>query len=307
MNQAQNSTDTPQAGTPIPWTQTLYWSIRRELWENRSIYVAPVVAAALMLIGFLFSLRHFSHSVRASADFEGQKQTIALVSPFTHAAWLIMFTALIVGLVYCLGALHNERSDRSILFWKSLPVSDLITVLAKASIPLLILPALVIVILFVLQLALLLLAAMATAGSGAAAPWSNVPWGQLELAFLYQLLVVVLWLAPVYAWLLLVSGWARRTVILWAVLPPLALAILERIALGTTYVFSLIRDRIVGVFFRAFDWTLPDGTHADPHMTLWSQATPGRFLSTPGLWLGLAAAAAMILAAARLRRFREPI
>ena len=51
-----------------------------------------------------------------------------------------MLTAFLVGVFYCLDALHGERRDRSILFWKSLPVSDLTTVLAKASVPCRVLP-----------------------------------------------------------------------------------------------------------------------------------------------------------------------
>ena len=317
MNHPLNAAYDPptSAVRAIPWTQTLYWSIRRELWENRSIYIAPLVAALLMLTGYAMTLRYFARHATADAAFNASDLIIDLVSPFTHAVWLIMATALVVGIGYSLGALHNERSDRSILFWKSLPVSDLITVLAKASIPLLILPAIVVVLTFVLQLLLLLLgtAALAAYGGGAATLWNTLPWFQLELGFLYELVVLVLWLAPIYAWFLLVSGWARRTPFLWAVLPPVALCILERIVFHTTYVCSLLRDRLVGFVPRAFDWFGPDvrRDHAhlmvNVHFFLWSDASPGRFLSTPGLWLGLAVAAALLFAAARQRRVREPI
>ena len=62
--------------------------------------------------------------------------------PFTFAALLLMFTtSFIVGVFYCVDALQGERRHRSILFWKSLPVSDLTTtVLSKASIPFAMLP-----------------------------------------------------------------------------------------------------------------------------------------------------------------------
>ena len=67
-------------------------------------------------------------------DAQSRQQTIE--APYDMAAGLLMLDLLIVGVFYCLDALHGERRDRSMLFWKSLPVSDLTTVLAKASIPL---------------------------------------------------------------------------------------------------------------------------------------------------------------------------
>ena len=72
-------------------------------------------------------------------------------TPLNFALFSVMLTYVILTVVYCLGALHNERSDRSILFWKSLPVSDVTTVIAKASIPILILPLITFVVLVVTQ------------------------------------------------------------------------------------------------------------------------------------------------------------
>ena len=61
---------------------------------------------------------------------------------------------------------------------------------------------------------------------------------------LYGLVVHALWFAPLYAWLLLVSAWARRAPLLWAVLPSLALGVVERMAFGTSHFGSLIRYRL---------------------------------------------------------------
>jgi len=115
-------------------TRPMYWSVRRELWENRSIYIAPMVAAAVILFGFSISTIYLPGKMRAALALDPSKQREALAMPYDLAAGLIMVTALIVGVFYCLDALHAERRDRSILFWKSLPVSDLTTVLSKASI-----------------------------------------------------------------------------------------------------------------------------------------------------------------------------
>jgi ABC-2 type transport system permease protein len=115
--------------------------------------------------------------------------------------------------------------------------------------------------------------------------------------------VHALWYAPLYGWLMLVSAWARRTPFLWAVLPPLALGAFERIAFQTTYFGALMKHRVTGAMVNASD--LEPGNKGD--ITRLSQLDPLGFLSSPGLWIGLAAAAAFLAAAARLRRRGEPI
>src|SRR5688572_10246532 len=112
--------------TPRP----MYWSIRRELWENRSIYLAPLITIAVILFAFLFSTIRLPQKLRTLSALAPGKQHEALVMPYSAAAGLTIMVAFIVGAYYCLDALHGERRDRSILFWKSLPVSDRTAVLA---------------------------------------------------------------------------------------------------------------------------------------------------------------------------------
>ena len=45
----------PVARTPMRTTRPFYWSVRRELWDNPSIYVAPLIAAGVVLLGCLLS------------------------------------------------------------------------------------------------------------------------------------------------------------------------------------------------------------------------------------------------------------
>jgi ABC-2 type transport system permease protein len=290
-------------------TRPMYWSVRRELWENRSICIAPLAAGAVYLLGFMISMIWLPRSMRELAAQHPVNQQVALAMPYSHAAMLLMVTALIVGVFYSLDALHGERRDRSILFWKSLPVSDLTTVLSKASIPLLVLPLLVFAITVPLQLIMRLLATavLLLGGGGAATLWTQLPLFQLELVLLYSLTVISLWHAPFYGWLLLVSGWARRAPFLWAVLPPLVIGVFEKIAFHTSYFGSLLHVRLGGFAAAAFDLKDKNGVTLDAHFIPLSQLAPGRFLSSPGLWIGLAFAAACIAAAVRLRRYREPI
>src|SRR4029077_8085328 len=123
-------------------TRPLYWSVRRGLLEYRFLYIAPVAAAILFLLGLfisMISLRHRMHGVWPLDSAQGRD---VFATRYELAAALIMGTGLIVGVFYTLDALYGERRDRSILFWKSLPVSDLITVLSKLAIPIVILPLL---------------------------------------------------------------------------------------------------------------------------------------------------------------------
>ncbi len=118
---------------------------------------------------------------------------------------------------------------------------------------------------------------------------------------LYHIFSVhVLWSAPIYGWLLLVSAWARRAAFLWAILPPLAIGTLEKLLFNTAHFASF-----VGQFFTGgTEGNYAPGTMPMDQMT---HLTPGRFLGTPGLWIGLAVTAAFLAAAVRLRRYRDPM
>ena len=287
----------PAATSAMTKTRPMYWSIRRELWENRSVYIGPLVVAALALLGFLIATLG-----RAMATVDPTEKAAVLAEPHTFAADVLMATAFIVGVFYCLDALHGERRDRSILFWKSLPVSDLTTVLSKATIPLGVLPLITFAIIVATQLIMRLLSTAALLASGLdPATSTQLPLFQSWLVLLYSLIALALWYAPIYGWLLLVSGWPRRAVFLWAVLPPVAILVVEKIAFNTSYFASMLKYRLVGFAAEAFAF---NGHHLIDSLT---QLTPGKFLSTPGLWIGLAVFAAFLAAAVRLRRYREPI
>jgi ABC-2 type transport system permease protein len=292
-------------GTMRP-TRPLYWSVRRELWENRSIYFAPLAAAAVYTFGFFISLCILPHSMRITVAHHMDKRA-ELIMPYGHAAMLLILIAFIVGVLYCLDALHSERRDRSILFWKSLPVSDVTTVLSKFSIPLVILPLIVLALVVVTEWIMFIasVAVLLVTGAGAAALWAQIPLFQLAVSLFYGLIVIALWHAPLYAWLLLVSCWARRTPLLWALLPPLALGVVEKMVFNTTHVMSSVGYLLIGWFWRAFEAT--GGAAVDPHYVSLNQLAPGRFLTTPSLWFGLGVTAIFIIAAARLRRYRAPI
>jgi len=287
----------------IPEGRLMYWSVQRELWENRSIYIAPLAVAGLILFGFLISTIQLASKMRAALALDPIRRQELLAQPYNFAALLLMGTTFVVAVFYCLDALHGERRDRSILFWKSLPVSDLTTVLSKASIPIVVLPLITFAITVVTQWIMVLMSSAVLLGNGlsVATLWTDLSLSQMWMMLLYHLLTVHgLWYAPIFGWLLLVSAWARRAPILWAVLPAFAISFVEKIAFNTTHFAAMVANRIGG---GAEAVTAPGSVPMDPMTHL----TPVHFLTSAGLWIGLAMAAAFLAGAVRLRRSQGPI
>ena len=282
-------------------TRPVYWSVRRELWENWWLYGAPLAAAGLVIVGVALGGIHAKGNL-LSLDPMQQLMIVDLQCNLTGL--LIMLSTFLAAVFYCLDALYGERRDRSILFWRSLPVSDTVTVLAKASVPIVILPLLTFVIAAVTVWIVVAIDAATLAAHGRSlSALSQVPVLKTQAGLLYHLVTVhALWYAPIYAWLLLVSTWARRMPFLWAFLPPLMIALVEKIAFNTTYFARFIGYRVGGA---------PSGgdfgQRGGPMAHGIAGATPGLFFISPGLWGGLIVAAIFLAAAVWLRRYRAPI
>src|SRR5579864_7816083 len=148
-----------QSPESMPAARAMYWSIRRELWENRSIYIGPLAAAVVFLFGFVINMSAMRRHIAASPLDPAQQHDL-LANGYELSGALIMGTALIVGVFYSLDALYGERRDRSILFWKSLPISDLTTVLSKLTVPILILQLVSFVISLATQFVMLVLSSV---------------------------------------------------------------------------------------------------------------------------------------------------
>jgi ABC-2 type transport system permease protein len=285
----------------IPALRQFASLVQREIWENRFLYIAPLAAVSLFLIGFAIRMVYFPGRLRTAS---GSAQLHEVINqPFDMAALLIMAVTFLVGLFYCLDALYGERRDRSILFWKSLPVSDTTTVLSKAIVPIVVVPLFAFALTVATQLVMFVLSSVVIQGSG-------ITTGMLrsELSLFHQWHVVFvhlvtghgLWYAPIYAYLLLISAWARRAPFLWATLPLLAVGGAEKIAFNTSYLAAILGARIAG-------GPPVDGANAGMNMDALTPFTFAQLLSSPGLWLGFLVAAAFLAGAIRLRRHRGPI
>ena len=297
MNPQSNAI--PASRAVFPASRLILWSVKRELWENRSIFLAPLAAAGIVLIGALIGLPRFLAKARELSAMNPAMQHDAIEQPYMFAALLIMGATFVVAIFYCLGALHGERRDRSILFWKSLPVSDLTTVLSKAAIPVVVLPLITFVITIVTQWIIMLLHIMVLLGSGQGVGmlWSHVALAQMTLMeFFHLLLGHGLWYAPFYGWLLLISAWARRSPFLWAALPLFAVGTIEKIAFNTRHIVDIVGHRIFGA-----------GAEKASSSSAMLSLDPAQTLMRPGMWIGLALTAIFLVAAARLRRSQGPI
>ncbi len=286
-------------------TRPFYWSVRRELIENRSIYLAPLLVAGVFLLAFLFTMRHH---VREAAMNSAQYRA-AMVLPYDVSAGMMMLLVILVSVFYCLDALHGERRERSILFWKSMPVSDLTTVLAKATIPIVVIPLIATAVAIALQAIMLVLSIVVLMASGLSVArfWSELAPLQMWPLLLYHIMTVhALWPAPIYAWMILVSGWARRAVLLWAALPALVIAALEALLFRTFHFASWLGERLIGAS--------ADASHSAPGAAVdifptnpMTHITPFHLVMSSGFWGGALITIIFLAAAVRLRRYRGPV
>ena len=230
---------------------------------------------------------------------EFESEEVGSLNPVLNVIHGFMLLVLIIISVnYLLGCLFNDRKDRSILFWRSMPVSEWEEVLVRLGVALLVAPAIYIAVSLLAQMIFVLLA-MLMVWRMEMDPFDtileNIRFGDLILQQVGGWLLTALWVAPVYAYLMLASAWAKRSPFLAAIAPVLALVFIEGLALGTDYVGTSIKNHVphhiggesvVGFYFdNAF----------------WAQ------INYMSLFSGLVFAAVLVLAAVSLRRYRFEI
>jgi ABC-2 type transport system permease protein len=304
----------------------LYWLVRRELWESRAIWFVPLACALIIAGGTLIA--SFGHGVLVvdghatgfvdrlnSALTPGKAQ--AVVSTTLGAIALPFFiTILLTQFFYSLDALYGERRDRSVLFWKSLPVSDAETVLAKLLVAGLLIP----VVAALAALATQLLVCGIASATLASAPvlvsqlWSPAVWAGSLLVMGYVLVAGILWYLPLVGWLLLVSASVPRAPFLWAFLPPLALSLAEYVAFRTSYLFGVVGERFgnTGLFAHAFRHVhgtgfaivVEEGRLELPR-ALTELMRPAEFLGSASVWAGIVVGIGCVAAAIWMRRYRD--
>jgi len=330
---------------PVSKAGTLRWLLKREYWENRGGFLyAPFIAGIVSLLmstaGILFGLWAMHRAARSGTlhidgsninvnglDLDlltrdlsatdrlqlGQAMDLTLV---LSSSWPFIVLGFVV-FFYCLGALYDDRRDRSILFWKSLPLSDTQTVLSKLLSALLVAPLIAVVASLLTMLCFMLMLSvvvLAHGGSPLELIWAPTHPLTLAAGHLAWIPIYALWALPTAGWLLLCSAWAKSKPFLWAVMLP----VFAGTIVSTTNVMQLFGNgggwfwqHVVGrLLVGAFPGTdllyrsHPGGRDEDLQnlVTLLSPARQLEALAMPELWIGAAVGTVFIVLAIHLRR-----
>ncbi len=300
------------------------WALlRREFWEHRAIIVAPVVLVGIVVLASItgqVAVSAFNQAVDLAilgASNLGERERAAAISAITIAiSTLFLIEMAVLTTFYLLDTLYTERKDKSILFWRSLPVTDAETVLSKLLTAAIAIPAVTFAAIAITHLLVLGIAGVWVSGRGADAMyliWQAAPLASNWLATLVLCLALPLWFLPFAGWFLFVSAWTKRSPFLVAILPLIVLPMLERILLGST----LFRDAIFvrSVKIPLFSADAGDGLvfgdaddfriAGDADVTLLSFIDLSKFLGDPGLWTGLVVGGLFVAAAVYVRRYRD--
>ena len=270
----------------INTTRPFLTLVRRELWEHRGLIWAPLaMALTIIVLSLLGAAQDITlPGVVVVRDADEQRDFLSTLMIGLLVPQLL--AGLVVVFFYLLDGLFTERRDRSILFWKSLPVSDTKTVLSKLFVALVAMPLWIWALSLLVGLVVfgVLAAKVSNTPAAALGTWHGEDWLVLQASLLGKLAVAALLYLPVAGWLLLVSVLAKRAPFLWATLPFLVLSLAERIALGTNVMGALVAQRLFG--FRE-------------EVALMSEFP---LLASPDLWIGVAVGAALVYAAIRVRQ-----
>jgi ABC-2 type transport system permease protein len=320
-------------------TNTFKWLLKREFWENRGGFLwAPLITGGI--VSFLTAVMAVIGLVQVKRHGEGMQFNIG-GDMAEHARQIggIGDTALLIGIsltilvlafvvfFYALGCLYDDRRDRSVLFWKSLPASDLQIVLSKATWALLLAPIVSIVAGVLIGVVLWIIAGASLAAAGvpsASAVFTHAHPFSVIGNQLTMIPVYLLWALPAVGWLMLCSAWARSKPFLWAVLLPILACVMVSMAgilpgVGINYgavwytlVYRGLLSVVPGAWFpasNAFEANMQNAGNSDIQgpadlMRLMNVSNLD-VLGTPDLWIGAAIGIAFIAISIYLRRWRE--
>ena len=211
---------------------------------------------------------------------------------------LMLVVMFLVTANYLLHSLHSDRKDRSILFWRSMPVSEWEEILSKFGVAIVIVPAIFLAVSMLIQIAYVLIA-MLLVWRLEMDPFElvlgNIEYGSLVFTQISGWLFTALWIAPMYAWLLLASSAAKRSPFFLAIAPILALVLIEKVFLHSEVVAT------------ALDNHLPHYTDQGTSMGFYMYGPDWSSIDYTDLFVGLAATVVILVGAVYLRRYRFEI
>ncbi len=313
------------------------WLLKREYWENKGgMFWAPVWTAGVLLfftlcalvIGIVFE-KHIQGTihigiplkdlVNGAATDHMREIGFGLDASLAGFVMIMQMVLFFVLFFYLLGALYDDRRDRSVLFWKSLPISDMETVISKLITAAIVAPLLTFAITVVLHIAYLLLLSL-TALMHGVNPITLIWLSASPLRLWAKLLVLIpinaLWALPTYGWLLLCSSLARSKPFLWAIVPPVIIGwglamfdVLNNFSLPNSWYWRHVFLRWLFSICPG-SWNFQDtmmrkvNFEGEGPIGLVTWTNMSEALLSPSMWIGAFAGTAMIIAAVYFRRYR---
>lgn len=296
--------------------------VRRELWEHRAIFVTPAVIGLILSIGVLVTqgmiAMHTAEvdlGIAAASNVADESHRSAVVNGFLVVPGIIIFIGMSVTVTfYSLDSLYAERKDKSILFWRSLPVTDAETVLSKVVTAALVIPIVAFAVIVLTQLVSMILTSiwiMIEGGDAIHLIWAPANLISLWAATLAAILTLSLWFAPFLGWFLFVSAFAKRMPLLLAALPIVLLPMLENWIFGTRLLFDAFVIRTFEPFRDAVaaakeQIEISENLRISAFITdPWEAFDFGAILAKANLWAGLLVCAIFVTAAIYVRRYRD--
>ena len=226
--------------------------LKREVLEHRNVFIgAPAILAGLIFIFNVWIMSlipedNLAAGIEYAAVLFDGLSPLEMAPIFMILAIPFMFVLYVVGLIYLINGLYQDRREMSILFWQSMPVSNLRTVLSKLVTIAAVAPIFYVAILFALYLVGMLWVTIL----GLSYDVEIAGLGYMFMAAVVSLLLVylsafstVLWLLPSIGWLLLFSAFAKKTPLLWAIGVYLLFFFLEDFIFGTQYLANWTESR----------------------------------------------------------------
>lgn len=312
------------------------WLLKREFWENRGgFFWAPVITGGIFLVLNLILAVIGSISARGQLNGDGfsieeapekAHQIVGGIGDGMLLGGVILACVVLAFVVffYALGTLYDDRRDRSVLFWKSLPVSDTHMVLSKLAWALVLAPLLAVAVGIVIGVAMWLIFALTVSVNGlpvGSAVFTHSHPLRIIGGVISSLPVYMLWALPAVGWLMFCSAWSRSKPFLWAVLVPVLACVIISMTdilpglqirhdlIWYTVVYRGLASVIPGAWFPTLEggatnphanFNTPDDLANAIDLTRSWQA-----FATADLWIGAAIGVALIVGAIYLRRWRE--
>jgi len=295
--------------------------VRREIWEHRSLYVTPAVVGFVMILTLLTAFVFASGyqeivdiGIMGAQNLAGDaERRAAILAVLIGNTVPFLIAGAILTVFYSLDSLYAERKNKSILFWRSLPITDAETVISKFLTTALAIPLIAYAVIVVTHLVILAITGVFVSiegGSSMLLVWKSAPLLDVWAGIFIITILIPIWFSPFIGWFLFVSAWTKRSPLLMAFLPLILLPVLEYWVFRTHLIGDAIQTR--------FD-QLPIFKGIEPELffdeeqfianmdaiSLLAYIDVGKFLASPQMWAGVIVCGLLMTAAIYVRRYKD--